>query len=855
MFFSRSYFHRACKSVPVLLGISLLSGCAFFKRDSYSVPTVLLPQRYLKAQSIQVNLNAPEEIRQESQVTQSVSLMLGEWWLLLRSAELNALIDRVLVNNRDLRIATLRMAQMQARMDVAGAGRFPEVNLAVLAKGEVPSFRGSSGSGKPDVLHSYQPSVRVDWRPDLWGEFAAQFEASQLNLWRSTFLRDDLQRTTVSSAIAAYLEYLSLNDRLRVAQATDRVVSELLATVAARLEIGDATAIDYEQQKAAVYQVRATIPVLQQQRELVFNRLSALAGAMPSNFQLSDKGLDSVSFPAVLPGVPSALLLRRPDVRAVEAQLLAADADIDLARARILPPLDLTSQIGYGSYQLSNLFQPYNLAWNFIANLSANLFDSGKRAKEVEFSRVVHEEMVETYLRVIYEGAREVDTSLSAVKMMESRMELQRVSADAARKAWFYSQEAYNAGVVDYQVVLDSERTYTRNLDEWINARLQRYQGLTSLFSALGGGVAPGVALPGGGVRPKELKSTMADGGLLIAPVAADVLAKTTTTTSTSTSPSTSTSTSTSVAGKASNFVADKPQIKIEFPPAGQAESGDSMVSLLPPSKLGVRLQGVDWNQGIWHEPANHWLVELIGPFQRSAVALAWLDLQKRLPKQIDGKRLLPRRQDIATADNKSAIWYRLYLGANPNKETASQLCADLLSIQQRCRVVQVKQSGDAQIEPVFVELSPDFRQPVTGKPETLFQGIDWPEDIWREKGEHWLVEITGMYERTAIAPAWRDLQERFATQVKDRILVPHRQGVVMNETKERASWYRLYVARSPNAAAALQLCADLQDKQQRCRVVMAKPSGNQNDLHPEPIFIEVNQDMTQRVANKSVAN
>ncbi|MDD5028104.1 MAG: efflux transporter outer membrane subunit [Rhodoferax sp.] len=670
---------------------SILCGCAI-KRDAYSVPKVLLPEKFLKAESV---LNPiPDPAAQGLQALQALSLgeTLAEWWLLMGNPELNALIDRVIANNPDLRIATLRMAQLQARMDVTSASLFPEVNLPVQVKTEAPTIIGSNTAGKPiDSRRTYHASLRADWRPDLWGEFASQVDTAKLQLWRSTFQRDDLQRTVIANVVSAYVEYLSLNDRLRVAKENDLLVSELLASVATRLEIGDATAIDYEQQKTAVYQVRATIPVIQQQREVVLNRLSSLAGALPNHFRLSEQGLDSIRFPSVLPGVPTALLLRRPDVRAVEAQLLAADADIDLARARVMPPLDLTAQVGYGSQQFSDWFQPYNLAWSFIANLSANLFDAGKRSKEVEFSRAIHEEMIETYIRVVYEAAREVDKSLSDIKMTESRMSLQRISADAALQAWLFSQEAYRAGALDYLVVLDSERTFTKNEEEWITARQQRYQGVVSLFSALGGGVNPGIALPGEGERPLALKASSDYGALLTTSV--------------------STNNTEKPATVDTRLEDDTAQRRIDFQPVGHAENTSSLtLAMSPHLVLRLPVRGIDWQQELWHEPGEHWLVEVTGLYERTTIAPAWRDLQARFALASD-QVLVPHQLGLVTNEDKErAAWFRIYIARNPDQAAAEQLCKALQAKQQRCRVVWVRRTDDddrQSLAPVFNEAMP----------------------------------------------------------------------------------------------------------------------------------------------------
>jgi len=253
---------------------------------------------------------------------------------------------------------------------------------------------------------------------------------------------------------------------------------------------------------------------------VVLQNASQLRRLRAEELKLSGQGMDSVSFPAVLPGVPTTLLLRRPDVRAVEARLLAADADIDVARARLLPPLDLTAQAGYGSLYLSRLFSSPTLFWEMIANLSITLFDSGKRENEVKFAKAMHEEMVETYIRVIYDAVREVDDALGAVRHMGKQIEEQSVATESSFRAWSYSQEAYHAGALDYLVVLDTERTYHRHLDDLYRYRMERYRGLIDLFSALGGGVHMGDKLPGQGYRPTPMPDEIDYGVVLDAVVA-----------------------------------------------------------------------------------------------------------------------------------------------------------------------------------------------------------------------------------------------------------------------------------------------------------------------------------------------
>jgi len=630
----------------------LLAGCAV-KRDSYNVPALDLPKQYAKA-PIVANIANSGNTSTHSPAPSSAPVFssapapsfplnaaLAEWWRLLGSQELNGLMDRALANNPDLRIAALRIAQSKARLDQAGADKAPTITMPVQVKNEYPESgigRGNA-SGKNKSRTTHQISLRGDWRPDIWGEAYSLYESAELQLLRATYQRDDMQRNVVADVTANYMEYLSLNDRLRVARETEKSLGEMLASVNARLEVGDTTITEMEQQKAAVYSVKATIPVLEQQREVVLNRLASLAGSAPVALKLSDSGLDSAKFPPVLPGVPSALLLHRPDVRAVEARLLAADADIDVARARVLPPLDLTAQAGYGSIYMSGLFTPQSLFWSVIANLSATIFDSGKRSKEVEFSQAVHEELVETYVRVIYDAVREVDDSLSAISFMGKRLEAQSVAADSSLRAWNFSQEAFMAGAVDYLVVLDTQRTYQRNLDDWYNVRLDRYRGMVNLFSALGGGVPSDDVMPGEGVRPAPPAGAM-----------------------------------------------PKPENNAAQDQAGGVVTMADVVARAQVNKAGER---VDWAGNSLRSGTNDWLVELSGVYDRGAVLPAWRDLRARFPKQIESRILLPQRQgQVDTAGKERASWYRLFVGTFHSKKMAEEFCAILRAGQHRCGAV-----------------------------------------------------------------------------------------------------------------------------------------------------------------------
>lgn len=776
----------------------LLAGCVA-KRDTYDVPALNLPQQFAKAPAVASDshaLNAPPPSTASSLL---LNAELTEWWRLLGSQELNNLMDRALANNPDLRISSLRIAQSKARLSQAGSDKAPTISMPIQSSTTYPEFGAGRGNanGNNTARPSNQISLKGDWRPDIWGETASLYEAAELQLLRATYQRDDMQRNVVANVAVAYIEYLSLNDRLRIARETEKSLGEMLASVDGRLQVGDATITEMEQQKAAIYSVKATIPVLEQQREVVLNRLAALLGSAPVELKLSRNGLNSVKFPQALPDMPSALLLRRPDVRAMESRLLSADADIDVARARILPPLDLSAQAGYGSMYMSQLFLPSALFWNTIANLSVNIFDSGKRSKEVEFARAVHEELVETYVRVIYDAVREVDDSLSALNYTGKRLEAQDMAADSSLRAWNYSQEAFMAGAVDYLVLLDTQRTYQRNLDDWYSVRMDRYRSLVNLFSALGGGVSVDNVMPEESTRP-----------------------------------------------------------------APPIFNNNPAVSNLAREK---KAHEIDWAGEILKDGTTHWLVELSGVYDRGAVAPAWRDLNGRFPHQMENRTLLPLRQgQVKVADKERASWYRLYIANLPDKEMASKLCAALEAGLQRCVVISSK-SFDG---PVSLSAAEQFEKysAKTGKPAKTATGalsdknilanhpsdahpntaLTAPPQLKKQIGgvdwssqQFWLVEMSDVYDRNGITAAWRNLIAQFPEQMKNRTILPRSQSRPSDDGKEHSTFYQLFIAKFSEKRTADEFCSMLRAAQQRCGVVPSQSLGRSDSYvapsTPEP--------------------
>lgn len=628
------------------LTASLLPGC-MTKRGDYDVPDIPLSAKYQNEKPATAS-DAASSTRSPTATQNKDDAGFADWWRFFGNSELEGLINRGLANNPDVRIATIRLSQAKVRSEQAAGGLLPSLSAPMVVARQMPGgYVGSVpvGATGRDVTTALQGSLRGDWRADIWGEQTALLESTQLQLWRAAFERDNVQRNVTAAIASSYIEFVTLNDRLRVAQETERILSKTLRIAEERLKIGDATAGELEQQRAVVFGLRAAIPTMEQQRIDAINTLAFTVGTVPGALKLSDQGLDSLTVPEIVPGLPSSLLLRRPDVKMAEARLLSADADIDVARARILPPLDLTTQAGYSANYLAQFFQPQQFFWTAIANLTTSIFDGGRRRGEKKYAEAVYEEMVETYARTIYQAIREVESALASVNLANKRLEAQQEAAAAAKRGWELNLKAFSIGGVDQTALLDSERNYHRMLDEYQRSQMEQYRGYIALFQALGGGVRPAGTIPGQGKRPAVANAGPAVSG---------------------------------GAGRTAAPLATRQSDGMDWQLSGTAATGGAQIE-------------------------KFWQIELPGLYHRSTVGAAWRDLRDRYPQLMSGRIVRPRLSGKIddSGEGGQEAWYRLYIAKFDDEGEAQKFCDAMLAAQERCRVVSSQgdeKSGDRKV-------------------------------------------------------------------------------------------------------------------------------------------------------------
>ena len=255
-----------------------------------------------------------------------------------------------------------------------------------------------------------------------------------------------------------------------------------------RIGAGTATGLDIAQQESVLAQQRAAIPPLDQQLRQNIATLAELLGDAPARVTVRGGSLSAIVPQRVATGLPSDLLLQRPDIREAEAQLSAANANVESARAALFPSISLTGQGGFISTALNTLFLPQSAIYSVAGSLTQPLFDGFRLLSQLDLQKGRRTELLQLYRKAIISGFADVERALIAVQDLAEQERLQAEAVATARRAYELSETQLRAGTIDITTVLNTQRTLFAEQDQLVNVRLLRLQAIVSLFQALGGG-------------------------------------------------------------------------------------------------------------------------------------------------------------------------------------------------------------------------------------------------------------------------------------------------------------------------------------------------------------------------------
>jgi multidrug efflux system outer membrane protein len=417
-----------------------------------------------------------------------------DWWRDFRSKELTDLIQEAYTSNFDIAAAVARIIQADAASKIAGAPLLPNVALnanATRTRSSQASGNSGNGGGGGSERASYQAALNASYELDFWGKNRAISEAAQENAISTRFDRDTVALSTVASVATAYFLVLSSQDRLRIARQNVAAADRVLTLIKQRFEAGTASALEVAQQETLLAQQRAQIPPLDQILRQNVATLALLVGRAPAYMKVRGGSVFKIGIPRVTPGLPSELLIQRPDIRFAEAQLASADASVVAARAAFYPSITLTGEYGVASTALKNLFTPQAIFYQIAAGLAQPVFDGFRLEGQLEQAQGRQLELLSDYRKSIVSGFADVERALIAITDNAELERLQGQVVTASQQAFNIAETRLREGTVDLTTVLITQQALFNAQDAQVVVRLARLQAVLSLYQALGGSWMP----------------------------------------------------------------------------------------------------------------------------------------------------------------------------------------------------------------------------------------------------------------------------------------------------------------------------------------------------------------------------
>ena len=447
------------------------SGCTV--GPNYKKPVAAVPGTYRGL--------TPEEAAN----TEPASVGDQKWWEVFQDEQLKTLIRTALQQNYDVRIAGARILEAQAQLGITRADQFPTVSAGAglsdqrSARGKFfPAFEGSTG----------QLNASAAWELDFWGKFRRATEAARANLLASEWARQEIIVTLVANVSAGYFQLRALDLELEISKRTLASRQESLRLTRSLADHGATSMLDVRQAEQLVFTAATEIPTLEQRIEQQENLISILLGKNPDSVPRGQELTEQARPPKVPPGLPSALLERRPDIHEAEQQLIAANAQIGVAKAAYFPQISLSGEAGFQSAALTNLFSGPAGLWNFGASLTQPIFTAGRLRSNVRFTEAQQQAALLFYEQTIQGAFRDVSDALIAYRKSTEFRTQQELLFQSAQDAAHLSHLRYTGGVTGYLEVLTNETNAFSAELGLVDAQLNELLALVQLYQALGGG-------------------------------------------------------------------------------------------------------------------------------------------------------------------------------------------------------------------------------------------------------------------------------------------------------------------------------------------------------------------------------
>ena len=466
---------RGSRLLSLSLCVAMLSACAV--GPDYERPQTAEPAQYKAAEGWR-------------QANPSDALARGAWWELYGDRQLNDLIGKLNNANQTVAQSEAQYRQAQALVRSARGAFFPTVDLNV-SKNRSSQGTGSSSSSlsssSSGIRDTYSAQVGVSWEADVWGKLRRGLEADTANAQASFADLAAMRLSQQSELVQNYLQLRVIDGQKRLLQDTVEAYQRSLKMTENQYRAGVSGKDAVAQAQTQLKGTEADMVDLIWQRAQFENAIAVLIGLPPSEFSLAESQ-DIPQLPQVPLALPSQLLERRPDIASAERSVMAANANIGVAKAAYYPDLTLSLNGGYSSSTSKDLFSLPNRFWSVGPQLAMTLFDGGQRSAEVDRSEAAYDETVAKYRQTVLDGFREVENYLVQLKVLEDEAVVREQALDAARESLRLTQNQYKAGLIAYIDVVVTQAAALSNERSNLDLLQSRLIASVQLIAALGGG-------------------------------------------------------------------------------------------------------------------------------------------------------------------------------------------------------------------------------------------------------------------------------------------------------------------------------------------------------------------------------
>jgi len=475
--FSYPVYPAACDpAYPVIFSLSKLVGY---------ITLILLSSCTMHPKYERPCMETPEDWRTPLDGKNAVDI---GWWGQFQDPVLDDLIGQALVQNQDLKVAIARVDQFLAQLGIAKSQMYPQITGSGLAsRQKIADSISALPPGITPIFSAYGLLANASYLVDLWGEVRSGVEAAS-HEWLATI---EARRTVVlglvSSVASAYFQLRQYDQQLLISQDTVKARETSLYLAQVRYELGLTSEIEVEQAISEMQSALVEVENLQVSIAETENLISVLIGK-PSMSIPRGGSIDTIAMiPSVPEYLPSEILNQRPDIRAAEHRLIAANAKIGVAKAQFFPKISLNGALGAESVSLGNLFTYPSSLWEIGGNAMQQIFTGGKLVNNLYMTEAVQREVLHQYLSVVLQAFQEVNNALTSHKIYLAQVETERLNVEALSKYLHLSDLRYKEGQTDYLTYLDAERQLFRGQLDYEVAKGNSFLSLVQIYQALGG--------------------------------------------------------------------------------------------------------------------------------------------------------------------------------------------------------------------------------------------------------------------------------------------------------------------------------------------------------------------------------